>query len=672
MPSLLTTFAKKIASWFESFGGLVDIARNPKGILGFGMGLVLAGALLITWLFSEGSATGILAKLEQLNAEQILFLIVLIILCGVVVTLVVIVTAAILEHDRVRAGAAQDDPGATSGDGAPASRPAAQTAGLTAGSIPLGTRTADPFSLPDAGKNLGILPTPELPKSALRRIFLSYAQRDHLLACKLAAELRGAGYHVWHVEEGAPYTRLTLEVEQAIRSSEIVISLVTNTFFDSLILRGEVEFARDAGKAVIPVLVETPDEALRQRLAVDGMLTLYREWEAEIGRVLDRVRRECASRGTAADDAAPPERPAPAPLPAPEGQAPVFPQSGNGRARTARPLPQAVPPETAPFIYTGAVTPDWMVGRRAELATIQGRMGLTLGAISIVAERRMGKTSLLTYITERADQFFPGQTAPVVVYLNMQDARTKNVVQVMRLLRRRIQRQIGRDLWPEEADGDLAALADAFEMLGEEGPRLILCMDEWESVMAFPELNDLVEQLRASGSRSEIGMIVATAHDLSDLSRPGEVTSPFYNIFETLYLGLMPRAEWMELVSQAYARGGRQVLDAELDLIGTLAGGHPCLTQMAGSVVWQARANRWNRAEIESRYLQLAGSTLRSLWVRQSGRHQAAIRAALGIHDASKAAPPAVWQDLTRRGILTPEGKVFCQPFADFVMAEEL
>jgi len=256
-----------------------------------------------------------------------------------------------------------------------------------------------------------------------------------------------------------------------------------------------------------------------------------------------------------------------------------------------------------------------------------------------------------------------------MVYVDASDARAHTVSGVMRILRRAVKRQLNRDLWDERHDGKLPLLAEAFEEFEQDEIRLVLLLDEWESVMAFPELQSLLMQLRSSGSLGQIGMITATAHLLDDLEAQGGMVSGFPNIFATFYLGNMPDLEWRELLSEGFERSGRSPNSDMVDLVGELAGGHPYLTQLAGSLIWQARDAGWNEAQIRGQFSLHADPIFSSIWQRLDEEQVRVARWALDL-EADPNVPQNILTDLRKRGVLTGSNELFCKPFTDYVAQE--
>lgn len=674
--TVFSSVVEKIGPLLDAFDGLLSLARKFQGFLSFAAFLVLAGFLGLNSMFSEGSFDLILANFGEMTPTHF-YNVVLIFMLSTFMLLTLLVLLGFVDISRREIGVIAEP---VSEEVPP---PADDTPDLGFMDILEDTLPSpEPGSLPGLLPILDPRPTPQ-PQDALpaERVFISYAERDYARALKLAKFLRSKHYYVWNLEDAVPYARLDVATEQAILRSDMVVSLLSNSFAETLRVRVEAEFARDNRKPVIAVLTEVPNDILARRFPARSRLTMYADWAQEADALHARLL-EVSAKGLKApeiDDTSPepvidPDILEKLPLPREEQPVPSVSSETVPVPPVKKPVTKTVTKTTRhtnPFIYGVAVRPELFVGRHEVLNRITGRLGLELQSVSVVADRRMGKTSLLRYITSRASMLLPRENDQVAVYINMQDARAKDPEGIMRLLRRRVQRQAGCELWPERADGDLTVMAESFEELAERGTQMVLCLDEWENVMAYPELNDVIEQFRASGAVSQIGMVVATAHELSALTHAGGITSPFYNIFETAYMGLLPRKEWVGLVRLAFARSGLEVRDDELALIEDLAGGHPSLTQMAGSMVWQARSEGWRPADVRARYLRPASSILTSTWARLTEMERAAVRESLGILSDERA-PLEVWDALKRRGVLTADDTVFCKPFADLVLAEEL
>ncbi len=334
-----------------------------------------------------------------------------------------------------------------------------------------------------------------------------------------------------------------------------------------------------------------------------------------------------------------------------------------------QPLKKSFTHSGNPFLVGSAVSPEFFVGRDLAIKEIKSRVGSYGGlqSLSLVANRSMGKTSLLKYVQSNYRSIFGTDHTYVAVYIDALDANAYTNADIMALLRKRIKHQTGHELWEEQDDGELALLSEGFMELKEnQDVRLVLLLDEWEGVMTHPEVDRLLYALRANGSQGHIGMITATRQGLFELCIQGKLASNFYSIFASYHLNNFLQPEWENLVREYYARSGREPHWRDLSLIGELAGGHPYLTQLAGSLVWQAEQERWNdETEVRKAFYNDAKKVFWDIWRRLDETQVQAIKNSLSIPPFQEV-PESVMDELKNRGILDDKGRVFCQPFAQY------
>ncbi len=308
--------------------------------------------------------------------------------------------------------------------------------------------------------------------------------------------------------------------------------------------------------------------------------------------------------------------------------------------------------------------PTLFYDRRQVLGTIAGKLsGLSAQSVSIVGERRIGKSSLLLHLKNSLVDQLPPPHHYLVIYLDLMKAYCHSQKGLMRVLRRELT-QSWREPWPKNEDGDLIAFDFALEDLQAEGVRLILCLDEVENLTKRPaEFNDLLEDWRAGGSMGQMALITASTQPLADLCQAGGLISPFYNIFSQAHLGLLPAADWRALVTDHMA-----VTEADLAFIETIAGGHPFYTQMAAGHLWQARAQgAVTHQSLTAELARQMAPHLRGLWQKLTAAERETLRrlATSPGGDINTRISAA----LTRRGLIT-EGRVFSIVFAEMIQDE--
>jgi len=247
-------------------------------------------------------------------------------------------------------------------------------------------------------------------------------------------------------------------------------------------------------------------------------------------------------------------------------------------------------PSVNPFIVGPAVrVPTRFYGRKAELSAIAARVGaVSAQSVSIVGERRIGKSSLLWQVKNQAQTLFRTGHRYVVLYLDMSSATGSSNRLLMRTLRLELTYP-NLPAWDAADDGDLAALSYTLGELETTVPdvRLVVCLDEFEYVNDHPaEFDGLLEALRADAQLGRLALVTSSCAPLADLCARGRIgVSPFFNIFTEVRLGPLDVASWQALVQDGLGR----VSDADWRFIEECAGRHPFLTQMACAFLWEAR-----------------------------------------------------------------------------------
>jgi hypothetical protein len=272
----------------------------------------------------------------------------------------------------------------------------------------------------------------------------------------------------------------------------------------------------------------------------------------------------------------------------------------------------------------------------------------------------MGKSSLLNYFKDRADQLLPARTSFIIIYLDLMKAYCHTWAGLMKALRRDLT-QVWREPWPANDDGDLVAFDFALEELQADGFRLLLCLDEIENLtQRADEFNDVLEDWRACGSMGQMAMITASAQPLADLCATGGLTSPFYNIFSQHCLGLLSAEEWQSLVTENMTAS-----EDDLDFIRKVAGGQPFFTQMTASYLWEAQATgKVDYAQVRQDLWFQFQPHLQYLWRKLTPDEQTSL-SQITTSGTSDIDPIRV-ASLERRGIVF-EGQPFSELFREMI-----
>ena len=252
-----------------------------------------------------------------------------------------------------------------------------------------------------------------------------------------------------------------------------------------------------------------------------------------------------------------------------------------------------------PFFYGNPVLPDQFLGRGREVRRVAGR--ITSGqSTAVVGEPRVGKTSLLAYLTapEMRSALY-GESAANLTF-SFVDIHT-------------LGGHFGQAAFWECAleplkeiiaqDAELAAphtrcvenqfggfvLGQFFTHLGRTGRRLVLLLDEFDALLHHRILNnaEFFGSLRSIASRSRgLTLVVASRRTLTTLNADAfafsQGGSPYFNFFSEVVLGPLTQKDTDILLNRAEDRCSSD----NRRFIIEVAGGHPYLVQVAASALW--------------------------------------------------------------------------------------
>ncbi len=340
-----------------------------------------------------------------------------------------------------------------------------------------------------------------------------------------------------------------------------------------------------------------------------------------------------------------------------------------------------------PFFNRHRITdPAYFVGREQVVEAVYSAIA-TRQSRSIVGERKMGKSSLLTVLscpdTLRQHGFDPEQF--VFIYMDLEGMANIEY----------------DEFWPELLDqlavalpldqetlrgqaSDMALQAEVRFMqvrrllrrVDRAGLRIVLMLDEFESLATNAAFDaGFYGELRSLAGELGVTYITTSKQGLYDLTyqHSNTLSSPFFNIFSEERLHLMPYAEAKELLS--YLSGitnGRSFSDEQIEFCIKYAGTHPFFLQVIGSYLHLSLDEPFTDSEREVKVLRRfkaeAEDHFRYLWSQLSEIEQMGLRN-LQTADAD------VRRHLEQKALLkrTEEGHLqpFSKQFSDFLQNTE-
>ena len=277
--------------------------------------------------------------------------------------------------------------------------------------------------------------------------------------------------------------------------------------------------------------------------------------------------------------------------------------------------------------------PSRFYGRRRELARILSRLGSSRPqSVSIVGERRIGKSSLLNALTWRATQekFLLDPGALTFVYIDFQQFPRIELVDFFDLLIGRIGDAVPH-LEIAKTDNRYRRYQSVLDALRENGTGLILLFDEFDSVTSNPAFGpDFYSFLRSCANNYPMAYVTSSKMDLQQLCHSTAISdSPFFNIFSNLYLRGFTREEALNLIASPSERSGVPLADFSESIL-ELGGCFPFYLQIACSVYfeWAAetRGTSPPTSELQEQFLEEAATHFSYFWEHCSSEKKETLR----------------------------------------------
>jgi hypothetical protein len=252
-------------------------------------------------------------------------------------------------------------------------------------------------------------------------------------------------------------------------------------------------------------------------------------------------------------------------------------------------------PSSNPFFHRGPIRDRaYFFAREHEVSQALSLLG-NGQSISLVGQRRIGKTSLLFHIADPEVFTQHGLTPDehLFVYVDCGELSSLDQPGIYQVLLE----EVGDAL--ADVDPDLSRLEAldesrpmtyrAFERalrgLVRGGRRPIILLDEFDLMAHNPHLDpDFFSGLRALAAKYSIAYITASRHPLLELTYADASTlsSPFFNIFASIRLGLFSDDAARNLLTSLASRGELTFAPSTIDSLLDLAGPHPLFLQIAG------------------------------------------------------------------------------------------
>jgi len=228
-----------------------------------------------------------------------------------------------------------------------------------------------------------------------------------------------------------------------------------------------------------------------------------------------------------------------------------------------------------PFHYGGPVhEPENFFGRKKEIRDIYRQISVS-NSVSLIGERKIGKTSLLLHLihaqTRAKYGILPEDT--LVYYIDMSSCIFSKSSDVFRRLLEGVSETASNKIEKETNTllGKKYIHFQQFEniisKINNEDWKIVFFFDEFESISMI-KYSDIFSRLRYLAQMYDVTFVISTLRDLMSLFREkGFSTSPFFNIFTKYQLRGLDENASRDLITTIFRRRGFEIDSTIVDSI---------------------------------------------------------------------------------------------------------
>ncbi len=256
---------------------------------------------------------------------------------------------------------------------------------------------------------------------------------------------------------------------------------------------------------------------------------------------------------------------------------------------------------------------DMFFGREKENRRMMDMLsGKRPQCISLVGERRIGKSSLAYRVCQQLEN----QNGVLAVYIDCDemDEQCDSTGAFYQLLNRHFQEALktnknSRQRLGVTADKPIESYRDFKRFLttaSQKEVAVLVFLDEFEHLPDRPFAdNSFFSNLRALGDSPAypLAFITMSRTPLKELTHGAIQSSCFYNIFETIYVGLLDHKSIKALRSKGFQEEGFHLTGEEHKKIAYYAGDYAFFNQVACSYLWDAKHYKeppdWDGLEVK-------------------------------------------------------------------------
>src|ERR1044072_5459064 len=306
--------------------------------------------------------------------------------------------------------------------------------------------------------------------------------------------------------------------------------------------------------------------------------------------------------------------------------------------------------------------PAQFFGRTREVSKIFSRIGASRPqSISVVGERRIGKSSLLCYINQpqiRA-RFLDAPDSYTFAFIDLQQKRRLTLTEFFKELFALVAKETN-DESLVRLEPAFDSVLDMLERFRRRSRKLIVLMDEFDAITTNRAFDlEFYSFLRSIANNYDVAYVTSSARDLQELCHTQLIAdSPFFNIFTNVFLRAFTRKEAFDLIARPSAEAGLP-LEGYARRITEIAGYFPYFLQIACSAYFDylsENEGKLNREEVEATFLDEAKGQFRFIWDHMSDSSRRSIREFVEDGNIEKEQAHA-YEDLKRAGYFIEEDR---------------
>lgn len=319
-------------------------------------------------------------------------------------------------------------------------------------------------------------------------------------------------------------------------------------------------------------------------------------------------------------------------------------------------------------------------GRRREVRRIYSRIDAPHPqSISVVGDRRIGKSSLLNFVHSRSNRrkYMTNAADTICVYLDFQGKVDFDIPRYIDYLFNAMAMESGEPSSYRDCGRTLDELRNVVETIHAQGRRLIVMMDEFECITGNPKFDaGFFSYLRSLANSYRVAYVTSSVDELQLMCHNTDISdSPFFNIFSNLPLRPFALDEARELINAPSEACGTP-LEPYAERILRLAGCFPIFLQIACSSVIEFI---WDRG-VQPDWKEIGGAVrdevyphFEFIWERMDAPARLTLgRVASGLPVLREHGYVA--EELQRRGYLVAGSAglgLFAETFAGFVASRQ-